>query len=174
MQQTLFLMLGYPGAGKTTTAEQIAHLTGATHLWADRVRRERFGTPTYTHQENLELYDHLNEVAAELLNAGNSVVYDTNFNFYKDRERLRRVATQHGAQTVLVWVQTPRELAETRATQAKPDERTRVLGKIPPDTFRRMANNLEPPHDDELTLKIDGTKVTANYIRQKLSKIPQL
>ena len=29
---TLFMMFGYPGAGKTTTAEIINELTGAEHL----------------------------------------------------------------------------------------------------------------------------------------------
>lgn len=170
MTSTLYLMVGYPGAGKTTAAEYIAHITGATHLWADKVRRERYGEPTYSPAENAELYDHLNEVAAELLNAGNDVVYDTNFNFYKDRQKLRAVADKHGAKTVVVWVQTARDLAETRATLHAPEERTRVLGKMEPRHFHRLADNLEQPKPTEITLTIDGTKVTQAYIEQKLNE----
>src|SRR5262245_4051522 len=95
---TLYLMLGYPGSGKTTTAKVIHALNGAVHLWADHIRRERFGTPSYTHKENLDLYNHMNELTGELLAAGNSVIFDTNFNFYKDREHLRDIAETHNAQ----------------------------------------------------------------------------
>lgn len=167
---TLFLMLGYPGAGKTTAAGQIAHVTGATHLWADRVRRERYGEPTYSRQETRELYEHLNEVAAELLNAGNSVVFDTNFNFYKDRQHLREIAETHGATTIVVWVRTDADLAKKRATTLGQSEPTRVLGTMPEESFNRMAGNLQPPHPDETVITLDGTKITAEYVAQHLGQ----
>lgn len=124
-------MLGYPGAGKTTTAKVIHELTGAVHLWADQIRRERFGEPTYTHQENLELYDYLNELTAELLRTGQDVIFDTNFNFYKDRQRLRDIAKQYQADTQLIWVTTPKTLAKERATTNSHLQDNRILGDIP-------------------------------------------
>jgi len=161
---TLYLMLGYPGAGKTTTAKIIHELTGATHLWADQIRRERFGTPTYSHSENIELYDYLNELTAELLHTGQSVVFDTNFNFYKDRQRLREIATKHGGDSKLLWVQTPKEIARQRAVKDAHKHATRVLGHMPERDFERMTNNLEEPHDDEPYIEVDGTKVSQEYI----------
>jgi predicted kinase len=163
-------MLGYPGSGKTTTAKYIHELTGAVHLWADQIRRERYGTPTYSHQENLELYGYLNELTAELLRTEQSVVFDTNFNFYKDRQHLRQVAAEHGAEAKLIWVKAPKELAKERATQEAHKQTTRLLGDMPPEQFDRMARNLQPPHDDEPYIEVDGTKVTKEYISQLLSK----
>lgn len=113
---TLYLMLGYPGAGKTTVSKIIHELTGATHLWADKIRNERFAHPTHSHQENLDLYGYLNELTAELLATGQDVIFDTAFNFKKDREHLVDIARQHGAETKLIWVQTPKKVAQERAT----------------------------------------------------------
>jgi predicted kinase len=161
-------MLGYPGAGKTTTAKVIAELTGAVHLWADHERRKKFGTPTYKHRENIELYDYLNQLADELLSEGKSVVYDTNFNFLKDRKRLREVAQKNGAETVLIWVTTPKHIAKDRATTDKHPQHTRVLGTMPEHAFERMSGNLQPPHPDEEVIEVDGTKVTAKYISMLL------
>lgn len=162
--KTLYLMLGFPGAGKTTTAKIIHELTGAVHLWADKVRRERFKKPIHTHKENLELYSHLNEVTAELLRAGNSVVFDTNFNFYKDRQHLSQIAADHGANSIIVWVKTPTERARRRATIDAHKQHTRILGNMSHSRWERISKNLQPPRPDEEVIEVDGTKVTNDYI----------
>lgn len=167
-RQTLFLMLGYPGAGKTTAALEIHRQTGAVHLWADHIRRERYRHPSYSHQENIELYSHLNELTAELLAAGNSVIFDTNFNFYKDRQRLRQIAREHGARSVLIWVTTPKQVARKRATTNADSQHTRVLGDMPLEAFERMSRNLQPPRTDELTIELDGTMISPAYIKEQL------
>lgn len=165
---TLYLMLGYPGAGKTTTAKAIHRLTGAVHLWADEIRKERFGKPTHSHEENLQLYSHLNEVTDELLSTGQSVIFDTNFNFYKDRQHLRDIAAKHGAETKLVWVTTPKAIAKERATMDAHRQDTRVLGDMPVEQFERISNNLQSPQADEPFIEVDGTKVSDKYIASLL------
>ncbi|HEV7453868.1 MAG TPA: ATP-binding protein [Candidatus Saccharimonadales bacterium] len=156
---TLFLMLGYPGAGKTTASRIIHKLTGAEHLWADRERKKMFTDPAYTHAENLELYDQLNKDTAALLGAGKSVIFDTNFNFYKDRERLRDIGGQHGAHTVVVWVTVPKDIARERATKDAHMQDTRVLGDMPVEHFERMSSNLQEPRNSEDFIHLDGTRI---------------
>jgi predicted kinase len=169
-KQTLFLMLGYPGSGKTTTAKVIHQLTGAEHLWADLVRRDMFGTPKYTHTENIQLYEHMNNLAETLLTEGKSVIFDTNFNFYKDRQRLRNMASEHVSDCYVMWVTTPKEIAKERATKNATGQPTRVLGDIPTATFDRMSNNLQKPRDNEQVIEVDGTRVTENYIKKLLEE----
>lgn len=164
-------MVGFPGAGKTTISKMIHELTGAVHLWADHERRKRFGAPTHSHTENLKLYGELNEVANQLLSQGKSVIYDTNFNFFKDRERLRAIAAQHGAQTIVIWIRTPKELARERATKDAHLHHTRVLGNMPLDHFERISNNLQPPREGERVIEFDGTNTTQETVAEALSQL---
>ncbi|MEO6513944.1 MAG: AAA family ATPase [Candidatus Saccharimonadales bacterium] len=169
---TLYLMLGLPGAGKTTAARVIRELTGAVHLWADHERREIYGTPTYSHQENMDLYDQLNRETDELLRAGKSVIYDTNFGFHKDREHMRTIAEKNHAQLVLVWVTAPEDIARQRATDSIERQPTRVLGdekgNMPLQKFEHIRASLEAPAEHENYVQLDGTKITEEYVAKLL------
>lgn len=164
----MYLMMGYPGSGKTTTAKVISELIGATHLWADKIRRERYGRPTYNHSENLALYDHMNRMVDELLAAGNDVIFDTNFSYKKDRDHLKKIAQEHGAKTVIVWVDTPKSLAKTRATKHAHKQDTRVLGDMKLGDFERLSGKMEKPAKDEPYAVIDGTKVSPQHVHDRL------
>jgi len=165
---TLFLMVGYPGAGKTTVSRSIRELTGAVHLWADHERNSRFVHPTHNHEENLKLYAQLNQEAEALLLAGKSVIYDTNFNFYKDRKKLKVIAAKAGARTAVIWVTTPIELARERATVHAHGQDTRVWGNMPPERFERISHNLQEPTEAEQPIKLDGTSLTREAVEQAL------
>lgn len=171
-QPTLFLMLGFPGAGKTTVSKIIEGQTGAVHLWADHERRKRFGEPTFTHEENLKLYHELNEMTDALLGEGKNVIFDTAFNFYKDREHLRQIAARHGAEVVIVWVRTVKELARERATKNAHLQHTRLFGNMHPiDHFERLSNNLEPPREGERVIEFDGTHITPEMVADALAQL---
>ena len=167
----LYLFVGYPGAGKTTIAKHIEDLTGAVHIWADRERQIMFGHPTHSRDESHELYDYLNSATARLLDDGESVIFDTNFNFRKDRDHLRQIAAEHGAEAVVVWVTTPKELAKRRAIEESDGDgqHTRLYGNMDEAVFERIAGHLEPPSDDEKVLKIDGTEIDRDTVAGLLS-----
>jgi predicted kinase len=165
---TLYMMVGYPGSGKTTASRIIHDLTGAEHIWADHERKSMFGAPTHSRTESRMLYERLNAQADDLLKEGKSVIFDTNFNFYKDREYMRRIAAKNNAKTMLVWIQTPKEVAFARASIDVHKQATRVLGDIPKAEFDRMTHNLQPPQEDEHPVILDGTQITPQYVREKL------
>lgn len=166
----LYLTVGYPGSGKTTASQHIHDLTGAVHVWADYERQQMFKNPQHNHAENLALYDELNQRADELLRAGKDVIFDTNFNLYKDREHLRRIAARNGGQVIVIWVTTPRDIARQRATQHSDGQATRVWGNMPVETFDRIARNQQPPTTDEHVITLDGIHMSREYVAQKLQQ----
>lgn len=168
-QPTLYLMLGYPGAGKTTAAKILAQLTGAIHIWADYERRQTHGKPVYSQAENDALYQQLNFRAAKLLEQKHSVIYDTAFNHQKDRVALRTLAHNLGLQTIIIWVKAPKELAKTRAQSMSDLHGTRILGAdMSDERFEELANKLEHPDSDEVVVELDGQKLSEDYIRQAI------
>ncbi|HVX56760.1 MAG TPA: ATP-binding protein [Candidatus Saccharimonadales bacterium] len=165
----LYLMIGYPGAGKTTVAEIIHDATGAVHLWSDIERHKLFGHPTHSEEESVKLYDELNRRAGELLAAGQSVVFDTNFNFRTDRQKLRDIADRHGADTLAIWVQVPKEVARERVVSAG-QVRNGYHTAMSEERFDRIVSKLEPPTADENFIKIDGTKLDRQTVLRLLSQ----
>lgn len=161
-------MLGYPGAGKTTTAQFIAELTGAVHLWADQARNERYENPTHSHNENVELYNYLNDQAEELLKNGKSVIFDTGFNFYKDREHLKGIADKYGAKTRLVWVKTNKGLSKERATHPQHALDNTYSEPMRPERFDRISADFEHPKSGEDCIEIDGTNITRESVQKAL------
>src|SRR5579862_4791760 len=101
-QPVLYLLIGYPGAGKTTTAKRIAKITGAVHLSSDETRRKLFEAPTFTEREHTELYSHVDNHLESLMKQGRDVVYDANLNRYIHREEKYKMAKKYHYQTKLV------------------------------------------------------------------------
>lgn len=165
----LYLFIGYPGAGKTSTAKIIAERTKAVHLWADSERHKLFPDPTHSEAESVKLYDYLNNKAGELLKSGESVVFDTNFNFYADRQKLRQIAEESGAgKTVIVWLTTPEEVARQRAVHT-PMMRNGYMYGMSNEQFNAIISKLEPPLPDEANvIKVDGTNFNPDEIIEKL------
>lgn len=167
MQPTLYLLVGYPGAGKTFVAKIITAYTGGVHLWADRERHNMFAEPSHSQAENKQLYDHLNTLTGQLLSEGKTVIFDANFNFYADREHLRQIASDNHAHCQVVWVTTPLAIARQRAVYDR-QLRNGYEFTLPGEAFDRMSTRLEPPTEAEQPIKLDGTDLNDGAITQAL------
>lgn len=154
----LYIFIGYPGAGKTKVAKIIAEETGAKHLWADYERHKLFPKPSHSHQESAQLYEQMNQATEYLLAQGKSVIFDTNFNFYVDRQKLRNIAKRREADTIVVWVNTPLGVARERAVCSEQIRNGYTLSMTGKE-FDAIVSKLQPPRKDEIIIKIDGTKI---------------
>ncbi len=171
MQPTLYLMLGYPGAGKTTAAEVIQKLTSAVHLSSDALRTSMFDTPVFNQAEHDKLYSEIDRQTEAILSKGKSVIYDANLNRLEHRLEKYEICKRTGAQSRLIWVQTPKDIAKLRATEIS---RQHLVPKDETlsEMFDRIANIIEVPGTNEPFIPIDGTKVTPMYIAQTLNLPP--
>lgn len=115
-----------------------------------------FGEPTHSESESQALYDRLNQRTGELLRSGTSVVFDTNFSFYKDRELLRKIGRTSGADVKLIWLTTDRQLAKERATHGQHAVRNGYDVSMSPEVFEHIAAHLEPPQASEQPIKLIG------------------
>lgn len=166
---TLYLLIGYPGAGKTTAARILQETTGAVHLWSDVERHKMFGRPTHSEAESMQLYDTLNARTETLLGEGRSVIFDTNFNFCEDRRKLRDIADRQGAETVVIWIEVPEAIARERAVGSA-QKRNGYHTRMSEGQFNNIVSKLEPPAKDEKVIKIDGTKLDRQTVMTLLSQ----
>jgi predicted kinase len=166
---TLYVFVGAPGAGKTTVSRLIHEATGAVHLWADWERQNMFDTVTHSKQESDKLYAELNQRTHKLLAEGKSVIFDTNFNYRKDRDYVRALADKEGATTCIIWMQTPLEVARERALHEHHRDRNGYDTTMTPEEFDRLTNHLEPPEVNEQFISIDGTDIDESAVKRQLS-----
>ncbi len=150
------MMLGYPGAGKTTISEHIAAATGAVHLNSDRFRLHLFRKPQFTQEEHDLIYRALDYQAELLLASGVSVIYDANLNLYIHRQAKYDIAKRAGATAKLIWVQADVPLAKRRATLEADGNPRRPYGNMSARLFNRLVKAIETPRGDEPVIKLSG------------------
>ncbi len=168
MSTTLYLMLGYPGAGKTTAAASSARITGAVHVSSDEVRRELFPSSAFTQTEHDQLYAELDARVSGLLSQGKSVVYDANLNRRVHRQEKYALAASLEVHPVLVWVKTPQDIARDRRVNAEPQQDLTPTHETPAEMFDRITELFEAPQSDEPYAELDGTLISDEYVQSKL------
>ena len=118
----LVLMFGLAGAGKSTVAATLAEGLGAVRLRSDVERKRLFGaTPSartvpglYSPDATRRTYERLQELANDALGADVSVVVDAASLRRCERDGLRAVAAQHGADFTLLVCTAPPEVLQAR------------------------------------------------------------
>lgn len=144
---TLILLVGPPGAGKTTHAmKYIEEHSGTVHLSSDKIRKELHGNETVQDNPGL-VFDLMQKRAIEALNNGKSVVYDSTAVTRKDRARIISLCPKFvKIECHIIWA--PIETCIERDAA-----RERTVGK---EVIDRMLKRFQAPYYEE---GIDEIKV---------------
>jgi predicted kinase len=149
----LYIMCGLPFAGKSTAARTPASLKNAAIVELDQINAASglgFSQPITAEQWTGSYAEAYSRLRA-LLAASISATFDA-VNFTKaQRDGLRQIASEFGAEATVVYVPVERQEAErrwieNRSTGARPDVRDK--------DFALVADNFEPPDEDEVALVI--------------------
>ena len=149
-QPVLYILCGLPFSGKSTAARQLAEAKDADIVELDAVNTELgIGLTPITPEEWSRSYKECYQRLQRLLRAGRSAIFDaTNFTL-RQRDEVRQVATDAGADAVVVYVRLTRAIAERRFLENRLNRRRH---DIRDEDFAHVADNFEEPGDDEATI----------------------
>lgn len=156
----LIMLYGMPGSGKTFFARQLCDHVTAAHVQGDRIRHELFESPTYSKEENHVVASLMVYMAGEFLQAGISVIFDTNAMRLSQRRALRNLALKSGAHSILLWLQIDPDSAFRRASRR--DKRTHddhYAQEMEPPVFRELLGGMQNPDLTEPYLVLSGKHV---------------
>lgn len=159
-QPTLFLLYGFPGAGKTYFARQLSNDLKAAHVQADRIRHELFTEPRYDRQENQIVNQLTLYMTEEFLSAGLSVILDLNAGRAAQRRALREMARRADVQTVIIWFQIDLESAFSRVVnrdRRKADDRYSL--QYDRTSFDEVTSRMQNPTPTEDYVVLSGKHV---------------
>lgn len=162
---TLYIMCGIAFAGKSTLARKIAEATGSKLIAFDKLWVEKDKERPVN--KNAEGWRFIRKTAQNeilrLLKEGTSVVYDDNNVRFEHREELRKVAKEAGCDSIVIYLNTPLEVARTRE-QANKD--TKERHEVEPENFQTVLKQLQVPTPEEKALEFTPETNLGNFLRR--------
>ena len=136
---TLILMVGLPGAGKTTRAKELAAAHRALRLTPDHWMIPLFGDPMAA-GKRFALEGRLISVALQALRLGTSVVLDYGLWGRDERSALRWLARSAGASCRVVYLPVEKDVQLTRIAQrqAATADQTFLMSEADVDQWREQ------------------------------------
>lgn len=162
----LIILVGLPGSGKSFFAGKLAERIPAIVLESDFLRKTLVRQPVYSQLESSRLFRAIHELARELLLEKYNVVIDATNLSEDSRQALYSIAAASWAESIVVHLNTPQEIAEARLT----DRLLRRAGYSDADwaVYQKLEAGFEPirqPHF-EVTNAMDISLVIDKIMAQ--------
>ena len=149
---TLHLIVGLPGAGKTTLARRLERELPALRLNLDEWHTHLFGQDVNEPEHDLRhslIESMLWDVAARMLELGTNVILDFGFWARVEREDYRARAARLGAGSQIHFLDVPVETLLARL-EARNAALPRGTFLIPEEKMKTYIPLFQPPTPDEL------------------------
>jgi predicted kinase len=166
----VIVLVGLPGAGKSTLAETLArHLPGARVLDKDKVRHVLFDPCDYTTAERDVVFAAMLDAARYHLGRDRIVIFDgLTFSRRSQVAAAEAVAQDAGAFVAVIVCDVPLDVAIARCEAAEDHLAANRDGQL----VRRVAAEMEEPSGDYLTL--DMTSDPARLAAQAMAYVEEL
>ncbi len=169
-RQTLYVLCGLPGTGKSTYAKKLHHAFDMDLFRSDEVRRELpeyssrrgpvpFGTGMYRPEMRGRVYSRLLSIVQDELKKGRSVIVDATFSMRKWREEAVRLAEDLDANIIFLECRCSRETLLERLgrrregkdgkSDARPEhlggfvDEFEIINELPPERHTRIKTEGE-------------------------------
>ena len=149
MKPTLFILCGYPFAGKSTLCQKIvSHADNVVHYCIDSFFDQH---PELKDEEDRWefVFQYGRELSCKALKSGKHVLYDATNYLEKERAKLRRMAQDCGGDCAVLYVEIPKDVArhrleENRGTLSRKD--------VDEDAWEEVTGDFEVPSPEENVL----------------------
>ncbi len=149
-QKTLFIMCGFPYAGKSYIAAELQKHTDVVYVSIDTIFHTHgfdWDTNTLPGKEDWQkIFDESYEVTKEALLKNKNVLYDSTNQTIVSRDTLRRLAESVDAETRVLYVQTSVETVWKRWSENQENPTRSVVSK---ELVQMTIDTFEIPTNDE-------------------------
>ncbi len=132
-RHTLFIMCGFPYAGKSFVAEELRKHTDIVFVSIDTIfRAHGFDWDTNTLPDTeawQKIFDESYEKTKEELKAGKNVLYDSTNQTIASRDKLREVATTVGADACVIYIKSSIETVWNRWEENRKNQTRSAVSK---------------------------------------------
>jgi predicted kinase len=154
-QATLFIMCGFPYAGKSHVVNQIkSHADIMVVSIDDIFKAKGFDWDTNNLPDNTqwqEIFDESYEQVKGALTQGKNVLYDSTNQTVASRDKLREVVRSVGAETIVIYIQCSPETVWKRWEENQKNPNRSVVSK---NLVQMTIDSFEVPAEDENVITI--------------------
>lgn len=167
---TQYILVGLPFSGKTTLSKAISEKLGIPRVNLDEVKSEMgfkgVSDNDITHEDWKKIFDETDKRVVKHLKDSKGVLHETSWTKKWKRDRARKLATDLGIDSVVIYLKVPEEVARERWLKNREEQHRFDLSE---EVFEEAAKEFEIPTEDENLLVYDQTIPVDEWIKQNFS-----
>lgn len=172
MKPIQFLLVGFPYSGKTTLAKELETRLGFAHINIDELKFEKgykdVGDDDVPDKVWDEIFKEADQLIVKYLKEGKNLVNEYAWVTKTWRDRARKVASDAGFKTKIIYLDVPKEIIKERWIENKNSKSRFQLSK---DEFNRSFIEFEKLLKDEDFIIYDQTISVNEWIKIDISPL---
>lgn len=156
-QKTLFILCGFPYAGKSYIAKQLLEKTDTAFVSIDDIFHVHGFDWNLNNLPDTETWEQIfNESYKQIKQAltdGKNVLYDSTNQTVMSRDKIRQVADSVGAEAKVVFIKTPVEVVWQRWEENQKNPSRSVVSK---ELVQQTIDMFEEPTEDESVIIVNN------------------